>query len=49
MTFTVEYRNYLVDEVWKVLSQKYDTYIRAATIATALENRGYKTRIVEKA
>lgn len=45
--FQVEYRNYLTDEAWKVLSQKYDTFNRAATVAQALENRGHKTRIVE--
>jgi hypothetical protein len=31
--------------VWSVLSDTYEHYARAATIATALENRGYKTRI----
>lgn len=33
-------------EYWKSLSDVYESYARAATIATALENRGYKTRVV---
>lgn len=35
--------------VWELLSDTYEHYARAATIATALQNRGFKTRITKGA
>jgi len=40
----VEYRKY-EGEGWKTLSDTYESFARAATVATALENRGYQTKI----
>jgi hypothetical protein len=34
--------------MWERLTDKYETFERAATVAAALENRGYKTRIIEQ-
>lgn len=48
MRYRVEYRNYLTTDGWQLMSQTYETYSRACTIATALENRGYITRVVQE-
>ena len=44
--FKVQYQVKGLGE-WLTLSDSYDTFARAAMVATALENRGHTTRIVE--
>lgn len=44
--YRVRYRQKWEGAEWQTLSDVYNTYPRACTIASALENRGFSTEIV---